>query len=107
MKALEARLLLWKKGSRRGIRVNYQHSGVSRDEDRNYNNNNTKEIYTEENIIHSKILKRNYNHLQQASSIPLVGWILKKGLKWDETGKLLDKILLGGILNERRFRAYM
>ena len=44
---------------------------VSRDKNGNYNKNyNTKEIFTDEEIIHSRILQRNYNHLQQALSTP-------------------------------------
>ena len=37
---------------------------VSRDENGNYDkNDNTKEIFTDEESIHSKILQRNYDHL--------------------------------------------
>ena len=81
---------------------------VSRDENGNYDkNNNTKEIFTNEESIHSKILERNYDHLQQASETPFERGNLKKGLKWNGTGHLSDKILSGSILNEKRFSASM
>ena len=81
---------------------------VSKDENGNYDkNNSTKEIFTDEESIHSKILERNYDHLQQASETPFANGNLKKGLKWDGTGHLSDKILSGDILNEQRFSASM
>ena len=81
---------------------------ISRDENGNYTkDNNNKEIYTDEESVHQKILQRNHDHLQQASSTPFARGYLRKDLKYDGTGKLSSNILTGEILNERKFRSTM
>ena len=81
---------------------------ISMDEHGNYTKNSqSKEVYTDEQSVHTKILQRNQSHLQQASNTPFASGKLKKGLKWDGTGKLSDQILNGEILNDQQFRANM
>ncbi len=74
---------------------------VSMDEHGNYSKNpESRTQISETNQIHKALLKRNSNHLSQASSTPFAKGKFSKGLKWDGTGKLSDDILSGEILQE-------
>ena len=62
-----------------------------------------KEIFTDRDSIHYNLLRRNLDHLRQASQTPFAkGWFRNR-LKWDGTGKLADEMLTGDILNKYRF----
>ena len=81
---------------------------VSRDDNGNYNKDvGRKQVYTNREDIDTALLKRNKSHLGQASATPFAHGQLRKELKWDGTGPLVEKMLDGTILNEQRFAASM
>ena len=78
---------------------------VSIDENGKYCKDFTKkQVYGDQESIHREILRRNAEHLSQASSTPFAkGW-LKKRLKWDGTGDIADNIFTGQILNKYKIQ---
>ena len=81
---------------------------VATDDEGNYiKDHEHKQIYSDEKQIHAQLLRRNEEHLTQASVTPFAKGTLRKKLKWDSTGVLTDDILSGNLLNQRRFSAAM
>ena len=81
---------------------------ISLDEHGNYSKEpESRRKISDTTQIHKALLKRNAQHLSQASSTPFAKGQFRKGLKWDGTGKLSDDILSGNILQESKFSAAM
>ncbi len=91
-----------KPSNRSGLRTLW----VSVDENGNYQRELTnRKVYTKKEEIHDCLLRRNKDHLSQASGTPFAKGRLKHDLKWDGTGRLADDILQGNILNKQRYNA--
>ena len=64
-----------------------------------------KSILTDREEIHEALLRRNADHLGQASATPFAKGSFRKKLLWDGTGPLAEDILNGNLLNQKKYSA--